>query len=108
MTHLRRKRRSPEEIRDILQRCEHGGQSKSAFARAEGIPLSTLAKWFSSHHAKKTRPSSHERILKLGSVAPSTTGVEIILPQGHRVVVPAGTSAVELEFVLRAVVSCSA
>jgi len=108
MTHVRRKRRSPEEIRDILDRWGRSGQSKSAFARAEGIPLSTLAKWFSSPRPNKTRPSSHRRIRKLGSVAPSTRGVEIVLPQGHRVVVPVATSASELEAVLRAVLNCSA
>ena len=108
MTRFRKRRRSSEEIRRILERLEHSGQSQSAFARAEGIPLSTLAQWLARSRAKNARPSPHGRIRKLASVTPSTTGVEIVLPQGHRVIVPAATSAAELEMVLKTVLTCSA
>ncbi len=108
MPRLPRKRRSLEEIRSILERWERSGQPKSAFARAEGIPLSTLAQWFSRHRPTKARRSSHGRLRKIASVSPATTGLEIVLPQGHRVIVPAATSAAELEVVLRTLLTCSA
>ena len=108
MPRLRRKRRSLEEIRSILDHWQRSGQSKTAFARAEGIPLSTLAQWFFRHRPTKARRSSHGRIQKLASVSPATTGLEIVLPQGHRVLVPAAASAAELEVVLRTVLTCSA
>ena len=107
MTRLRKKRRSPEEIRSILDRLERSGQSKSAFARAEGIPLSTLAKWSARSGRKTGRRSVRSRIRRLASLAPASSGLEIVLPQGHRVIVPAATSEAEFEVVLRAVLTCS-
>lgn len=103
-----RKHRSPAEVNSILARWKRSSKSMSAFARSEGIPLSTLSKWSSNSKSKiKSDDKAPRRIRKLTPNTPSTDTVEIVLPQGHRVRVPLTAGTTGFESVLKAVLQCS-
>ena len=105
---IQRIHRSEDEIQEILDRLEESGLSVRAFCQAEGLAESSVHKW------RKTFQESSHPLLRPVRRVPSqdflvaSDLVEIFMPTGIRVRVPAGISSDRLFDLLQVVGSCSA
>lgn len=107
-----RRRHDPDELRRLIRRREAEGLSYARLSQETGIPVGTLAWW--SHRLRMEESDSSE-----GSAAASdfveviATGagrdsaeIEVRLPGGVAVLVPAGTDRSSVLRVLSALLSC--
>lgn len=99
------------EMRRVLGRWERSGLTLREFAQQRGIPLSTLTWW-----RRVFRGASEEagngvaaenavvftEVLQPAKVARMPAVVEIVVPSGHVVRVPAGADTATLQRVLQA------
>lgn len=87
--------------RRVLARWEASGLSQVAFCRSEGITTVTLARWRREFGDESKPPESPVRFVKVevGGGAGSAV-IEVDLASGHRLRVPPGFSAEDLERIL--------
>lgn len=107
-----RRRHDPDELRRLIRRREREGLSYARLARETGIPVGTLAWW--SHRVRREESGSSERSAPSSDfveVIPTGVGresaeIEVRLPGGVAVLVPAGTDLSSVLRVLSALLSC--
>ncbi len=99
------------EMRRELGRWEHSGLTLREFGEQRGIPLSTLSWWrrvFRGASEEAGNGVAAEKavvfteVLQPATVARKPAVVEIVLPSGHVVRVPAGADTATLQRVLEA------
>jgi hypothetical protein len=85
----RGKRRSKEEIEGILRELEASGESVRSFAKARGLPVSTLDLWRrKERQAEKSRTPELRRVAVVGSIGGDpfeiehAAGAVLRIPQG--------------------------
>ena len=92
VTYSGRRRRTREQIEDVLQRYYESGLTQMDFAKRDGIGLSTLQRWLH-------QPGRRTRTVE--SVPPPPTWVEVALPaspprtaslRSYRLDLPGGAS----------------
>jgi hypothetical protein len=97
------------EMRRVLGRWEHSGLTLREFGQQRGIPLSTLSWWrrvFRGASEEAGNGVAAEKavvfteVLQPGTVPRMAAVVEIVLPSGHVVRVPAGADTATLQRVL--------
>jgi len=101
-------------MRRVLVSCQRSGLTLREFAQRHGIPLSTLTWWRQVFRrageqvnaASKRVPASDAVVFtevpKPATVPTAPFVVEIVLPTGHVVRVPAGADTATLQRVLQA------
>jgi hypothetical protein len=105
MPKLRYRRRTPEEIQQILSDLSDSGQSQLNFASQREIPYSTLQSWIKKNRNPKL--SGHlPAIIPVGPFPSRTPAIEIELPHGEIIRLEAGVSGTDLETILRALKRC--
>jgi transposase-like protein len=100
-----RRRRSPEEIRELLGEYERSGLTQQAFAETKGVSLSSVSLWL--RKARAGALSRGEEILPapsrlvpvtIRSSAPSS--FELVIPSGATLRIPADFDPGALERLL--------
>ncbi|HYC54490.1 MAG TPA: hypothetical protein VEL28_06110 [Candidatus Binatia bacterium] len=91
-----RVRRGREEIAEILSSFERSGQSVFAFAKSQGIAVSSLRLWAlrSGRHKTVQRPALLPVTIPIG--LPSPVILEVVLLGGRVLRVPQGIAVAEL------------
>ena len=98
------------EMAKVLRELEEGGLGVAAFARARGIPVSTLRWWratrrrgvVSNGTRRRGRPPRLVEVIGSGrEAARSGAGFEVTLGNGRRVVVPVGFDVEAFRVLLR-------
>ena len=96
-------RRSPEEIGAIVSSFRSSGQSVFAFARSQGIPVSSLRLWSSSASLPKPRRSRPLLVpVRITDAAMPVVMFEVILAGGRVLRFPRGTSVEDLAAICEA------
>ena len=99
------------EMRRVLEDWQRGGLTLREFGEQRGIPVSTLRWWrrvFRAAGAEELSGSAAENAVVFTEVRPpasvgrTPTVLEIVVPSGHLVRVPAGADSVTLRQVLEA------
>ncbi len=100
------KRRTKQEIIEILRRLKASDLTISAFARQEGLSVSTLGFWRKKYRTVVSTP----HLARAGSILDvvASSAIEVTHPSECRVRIPANLPPAHLEAALRAVLSCSA
>lgn len=101
----RRRHRSREEIATILDKFDRSDLSALAFAKREGLAVSTLRLWLS----RRGRPSRHQSqtsvlvpVHVIGPTAAEDVVFEVLLVGGRTLRFPRGVAALELAAVCEA------
>ena len=99
------KRRAKSEIIEILRRLKASDLTIAAFARQEGLSISTLGLWRRRYSGETSEP----QLTRAGSISSMTLGsaIEVSLPSSCQVRIPGNLPPESLEAALRAVLSCS-
>ena len=99
------------EMRRVLARWQRSGLTLREFGEKRGIPVSTLAWWrrvFRDAEAENGNGSSAENpvvfteVRQPANVMMTPAVLEIVVPSGHLVRVPAGADSATLQRVLQA------
>ena len=99
------------EMRRVLEDWQRGGLTLREFGEQRGIPVSTLRWWrrvFRTAGAEELNGTAAENAVVFTEVRPpasvgrTPTVLEIVVPSGHLVRVPAGADSVTLRQVLAA------
>ena len=100
------KRRTKSEIMEILRRMKASDLAIAAFARQEGLPVSTLGLW----RRKYPSDASGPKLTRAGSIpgVALSGAIEVVHPNGCQVSIPGNLPPQSLEAALKAVLSCSA
>ena len=96
------------QMHDVLEQWQRSGLRLSAFAQQQGIAQSTLRWWrrvFRVNGRVAEQPVRFTEVPPPTNVPGTAAVVEIVLPSGPRVLVPAGTDSGTLQRVLQALQS---
>ena len=100
------KRRAKSEVIEILRRLKASDLTIAAFAREEGLSISTLGLWRKRYRGEV----SVAQLTRAGTIsgAALSSVIEVLHPSSCRVRIPGNLPPESLEAALRAVLSCSA
>ena len=92
----RRRHLSREEIAAILDKFDHSETSAFAFARREGLAVSTLRVWLSRRSGRSSRGPVLVPVHVVGAAAGSDVIFEVLLAGGRVLRFPRGIAGDEL------------
>ena len=105
MSKQRIRRRTAEEIQQILSDLASSGLSQLKFANLQGIPYSTLQSWIKKSREAKTS-SLLPAVIPVGSFSHPSSSIEIELAAGEIVRLNPGFCREDLHDVLEILTQC--
>ena len=105
----RRRRFSPEEKADILERFRASGLSQVKFAAKEGIAVGTLIRWLRDEREKQAdQPGiSAVELGRLGSLGTPAAWAEVVRPDGWSVRLSGTANGQNLKTLFASLPPCS-
>ena len=91
------RRRSEEEIEQVLEQYRASGLTQTEYSRQTGVVLSTLGRYL----RRRNRPEQHLVKVELESTAEAATGFALVLGNGRRIESGWGFGEAELVRLIR-------
>jgi hypothetical protein len=101
---IRKGRRTPAEIEQIVSEFENSGLNRSAFCRSQGLTFGVLNRYLKRLRAASDRGATGDGLVavelagkKMGAEGVGSCGLGVVLASGRRIAVSAGFDAATLQ-----------